>query len=217
MKRFFAVSLMLLTLSPALDAQEHARQSSQSAQGGTVKKTPKTTRRRTPTRRTTRRKSSVAKKPVPPAADGWEKFSSTDGRFSVLVPLIPTNRTETVESEHGPYTTHLFVAKDAIERVFIIGWVDYDPAFNFNRQSEMEANRDEFVKGVKARLLSTRTVIIDGYRTIEFTAENDEKVFKSRVYMVGRRPYQITVGLPKGQEDSASVDRFLNSFKVSLN
>ena len=225
MKRFFTVSLVLLVLSPVLDAQEHVKQSSQTAQGGAIKKTtPKrsSTRRRTGTRRrgTTRitaRTPTVPKITAPPGEVAWEKVSSTVGRFSVLMPVLPTDKTETVASEHGPYTTHLLVARDAVERVFLVGWVDYHPTFNFNRQAEMEANRDEFVKGVGARLLSSRAITIDGYRALEFTAENNETIFTSRVYMVGRRPYQIAIGLPKGQENPASVDLFLNSFKVSLN
>lgn len=224
MKRFFAVLLMSMVVSPALDAQGYVKQSSQTAQGGTIKTTPKrsSTRRRTPTRRpgTTRRTARtppVPKITAPPGEAAWENVSSIIGRFSVLMPVPPTDKTETVESEHGPYTTHLYVARDAIERVFLVGWVDYHPTFNFNRQAEMEANRDNFVKGVNAKLLSSRTTTIDGYRTLEFTAENEEKIFTSRVYMVGRRPYQIVIGLPKGQENAASVDLFLNSFKVSVN
>ena len=232
MKRFLVISLMILVISPALDAQEHARQSSQSAQGGTVKTTPRRRSTRRPTgtrrRRTTRKTAStpsVPKTAVAPTSEvPWEKFSSTEGRFSVLIPIAPTDRTETVNTEHGPYTTHLFVGRDTvekerdtIERVFIIGWVDYQPTFNFNKQAEMEANRDEFVRGMGAKLLTTRKVTIDGYQALEFTAENHEMVFKSRVYMVGRRPYQIVIGLQKGQDDAASVDRFLNSFKVNLN
>ena len=217
MKRFLAISLMLLVLSPVLDAQEHAGQSSQTAQGGTVKTTPR--RRSTRKRRTPTRRRGTTRKTVPtpkPTEVGWEKFSSIDGRFSVLMPVTPTDKTETIASDPWPYTTHLLVGRDAIERVFLIGWVDYHPAFNFNKQSELEANRDEFVKGVGAKLLTSRTITIDGYRTLEFTAENEEKVYKSRVYMVGRRPYQIVIGLPKGQDDTASINLFFNSFKVSL-
>jgi hypothetical protein len=99
--------------------------------------------------------------------------------------------------------------------VYLIGWVDYDPSFNFNRQAELEANRDNFVKGINAKLITTRPTMIDGYSAIEFTAETDDRVFKSRVYMVGRRPYQIVIGSPKGQDDSVNVNRFFNSFKVS--
>jgi hypothetical protein len=34
--------------------------------------------------------------------------------------------------------------------------------------------------------------------------------------MVGRRPYQIVIGYPKGEGAIAPVARFFNSFKVSL-
>jgi hypothetical protein len=146
-------------------------------------------------------------------ASGWVKFNSEEGSFSVLMPETPTDKTETTESSHGPYTTHLFVVRDTTN-VYLIGWVDYDPSFNFNRQAELEANRDNFVKGINATLVSTHPTIIDGYSALEFTAETEDRIFKSRVYMVGRRPYQIVVGSPKGTDDAAIVNRFFNSFKV---
>ena len=145
---------------------------------------------------------------------GWVKFSSELGRFSVLMPEIPPEKTETVNSAHGPYTTHLFVVKDTTS-VYLIGWVDYDPSFNFNRQAELEANRDNFVKGINATLLNSRGTVIDGYSAIEFSAETADRIFKSRVFLVGRRPYQLVIGSPKGIDDTASVERFFNSFKVS--
>jgi hypothetical protein len=134
------------------------------------------------------------------------------------MPETPTDKTETTQSEHGPYTTHLFITRDKVtSNVFLIGWVDYDPSFNFNKQSELAANRDNFVKGIKATLLTTRPLQIDGYQALEFVAETTEMVFKSRIYMVGRRPYQIVIGFPKGDEDTLTTNRFFNSFKVRLN
>jgi hypothetical protein len=150
-----------------------------------------------------------------PDPAGWVNFDSDDGHFSVLVPETPTDKTETTDSAHGPYTTHLFVVKDT-QNVYLIGWVDYDPSFNFNRQAELEANRDNFVKGIAATLISSRPTVIDGYSVIEFTAETGDRTFKSRVFMVGRRPYQIVVGYPKGVEMPGEVSKFLNSFKVRL-
>jgi hypothetical protein len=189
MKRFLPLLITTLALSLSIRAQEHSR--------------------RPPTPPTTT---------TPPARidnGGWANFTSEEGHFSVLMPEIPTDKTETVDSAHGPYTTHLFIVRDTTS-VYLIGWVDYDPSFNFNRQAELEANRDNFVKGINAHLVSTRPTMIDGYSAIEFTAETDDRVFKSRVYMVGRRPYQIVIGSPKGLDDSVSVNRFFNSFKVSL-
>jgi hypothetical protein len=189
MTRFFAVAIIILAASLSLSAQEHSKR----PPTGTPSTTP------------------------PPAntadASGWVKFTSEAGHFSVLMPEAPTDKAETVDSSHGPYTTHLFIVKDE-QSVYLIGYVDYDPNFNFNRQAELEANRDNFVKGINATLVSTRTTTIDGYNALEFTAETVDRVFKSRVYMVGRRPYQIVIGSPKGFDDTASVNRFFNSFKV---
>ena len=190
MKRFLAISLVMLGLSIAIKAQEHSPR-------------PAATPSNTPA-------------PVPAMeASGWVKFASDEGHFSVLVPDSPVEKAETTDSTHGPYTTHLFVVKGTT--VYLIGWVDYDPSFNFNRQAELEANRDNFVKGLSATLLSTRSTIISGYSAIEFSAETPDRIFKSRVFLVGRRPYQIVIGSPKGTDDTANVTRFFNSFKVSPN
>ena len=189
MKRLLAISIITLGLSFSHSAQEHSKRPT-----GT----------------------STPSQPATSAVDtgGWVKFTSEPGHFSVLLPEIPTDKSETVNSEHGPYTTHLFIVRDTTS-VYLIGWVDYAPEFNFNRQAELEANRDNFVKGVNAKLLTTRNTMIDGYSALEFSAETTDRVFKSRVYMVGRRPYQVVIGLPKGQDDAVNVNRFFNSFKVS--
>ena len=190
MKRFLAISIMMLGLSISLKGQEHSPR-------------PSATPSNTP----------------PPVtamdASGWVKFISDEGHFSVMVPETPTEKSDTVDSAHGPYTTHLFIVKGTT--VYLIGWVDYDPSFNFNRQAELEANRDNFVKGLTATLVSTRATVVNGYSAIEFTAETTDKIFKSRVFLVGRRPYQIVIGSPKGTDDTANVNRFFNSFKVTPN
>lgn len=189
MKRFLALAIITLGISFTLNAQEHGN--------------------RPPVR--------PSNTPAPANtsdANGWVKFTSPEGHFSVLMPEIPQDKAETTDSSHGPYTTHLFIVKDTTS-VYLIGWVDYDPSFNFNRQAELEANRDNFVKGINATLVSTRPTVVDGYSGLEFTAETGDRVFKSRVFLVGRRPYQIVIGSPKGLDDTAITERFFNSFKVS--
>ena len=209
MKKFLTISALALALSYSLSAQEHGRPRSTPAPAPTppITRTPVTRTPATATA-TTVRDSSVRD------VSGWIKFSSAAGRFSVLMPEAPTDKAETTQSEHGPYTTHLFIVRDTIS-VYLIGWVDYDPSFNFNRQAELEANRDNFVKGINATLLTSSPTTIDGYQAIEFVAETTERVFKSRVYLVGRRPYQIVIGTTKGKDDSVQTSRFFNSFKIT--
>jgi hypothetical protein len=195
MTRFLTITAIGLAFCVSLSAQEHSK-----PRGSTP--TPPSTGTAQPMR-----DSSV------PDGNGWVRFTSGAGRFSVLMPQTPTDRAETKKSEHGPYTTHLFIVKNGAN-VYLIGWVDYDPSFNFNRQAELAANRDNFIKELNATLLTSSPTTIDGYNAIEFVAETTDRVFKSRVYMVGRRPYQIVIGTPKGQDDSVQTSKFFDSFKI---
>jgi hypothetical protein len=203
MKKFLPLLIITLALSFSLSAQEHS---------------PRPTSTPRPAPPSTPRPATPSSTPPPNKvvdSSGWAHFTSDEGNFSVLMPQIPKEQTETTQSSHGPYTTHLFIVRHD-PNVYLIGWVDYDPSFNFNRQAELEANRDNFVKGIKATLVTSRPTIIDGYSALEFTAETEDRIFKSRVYMVGRRPYQIVIGTPKDQDETASITRFFNSFKVRL-
>ena len=87
MKRFLALAIITVGMSFPLSAQEHSSR-------------PPSTPSNTPAPNNT--------------ADngGWANFSSDTGRFSVLMPEIPTEKTETTNSAHGPYTTHLFIVKN---------------------------------------------------------------------------------------------------------
>ena len=201
MKSLLAIAIITLASSFSLNAQEHTPR----PPVGTPTPVPRTT----PTVPRTTPPNNVAD------SSGWVRFTSEAGRFSVLMPELPNAETpQTTPSEHGPYTTHLFITRTPTS-VYLIGWVDYDPNFNFNRQQELEANRDNFVKGVQATLMDSRALTIDGYNAIEFIAETDTRRFKSRVYMVGRRPYQIVIASQKTEDDPVSTSRFFNSFKVS--
>src|SRR5688572_3624156 len=93
MKKIFAILTMTLAFSFSLSAQEHSPRPAGTPRPATPSSTP----------------------PAYNAMDtsGWVKFTSDQGHFSVLMPEIPEDKTETTPSAQGPYTTHLFIVKDA--------------------------------------------------------------------------------------------------------
>lgn len=157
--------------------------------------------------------NSTARRTPSTSASSWVRVNSDEGHFSVLLPELVKDQTETKSTAKGPYTTHLFVARTT-KGVYFVGWVDYDPSFNFGIQSELEANRDNFVKGVQGTLLSTTRITLNGNPGLEFTAETPQMFYKSRVYIVGRRPYQLIAGSNKGQDNADNVAQFFESFEV---
>jgi len=145
----------------------------------------------------------------------WVRFDSRVGQFTMLLPQMPSEKIEIVASTGGPYTSHVFSVK-ANNTTFLVGWVDYNEKFKFGSQSELNANRDNFIKEIKGKLVSSNNTTFDGYQGLEFVAETGDTVYKSRVVIVGRRPYQLIAGTTKGVDDSANTMRFFESFKIKI-
>ena len=146
----------------------------------------------------------------------WVKFSPAGSPFTVLMPTQPKEDKKSSDSPHGPYTTMLFTSVSPEREIYLVGWVDYDPSFNFGVQAELEANRDNLVKNLKATLLGTTPVKLGTHPGIEFKAELTGKVdIVSRVYIVGRRPYQLIAVTPAGRDASANLKRFFSSFQLA--
>ena len=131
------------------------------------------------------------------------------------MPLEPKEEKKTSESPNGPYTTYLYTSISPEREIYLVGWVDYDPKFKFGVQAELEANRDNFVKNVKATLLSTTPIKLGTHPGIEFKAEIPGRAdIVSRVYIVGRRPYQLITVTPAGRDAAANRERFVSSFRL---
>jgi hypothetical protein len=147
---------------------------------------------------------------------GWVKFSPPGSPFTVLMPAEPIEDKEAVESSpNGPYTTTLYSSVSPEREIYLVGWADYDPKFNFGVQAELEANRDNFIKSTNAKLLSTTPIKLGTHPGIEFKAEMTGKAdIVSRVYIVGRRPYQLIALTPVGRDASANRERFFSSFRL---
>ena len=143
----------------------------------------------------------------------WVKFNSAPGGFSVLLPAEPREEKKNTDSPHGPYTTVLYISK-ADSEVYLAGWVDYDPKFNFDPVKELEANRDNLVKTVNGKLLTSKKITLSGYQGLEFTGENARIAFKSQVFIVGKRPYLLCYVFPPGQESAPNGAKFFSSFQL---
>lgn len=127
---------------------------------------------------------------------------------------IDKNETETTAKvpEAAPLTSHMFV-KRTEKSVFMAAWVDYAPGYKPDTLGEMNANRDNFIKGL-CTLTSTQNIRLGMVPGIEFRCESKTTTFKARVYMLGSRPIMIVAGTTKGVDDSTNVETFFNSFEI---
>jgi hypothetical protein len=140
----------------------------------------------------------------------WIKVAPVGGGFSVMMPAKP-------EEEVRPgddFTTHLFsVTTD--NALYFVAYGDYAPSVRVNVDEELAANRDRFLNGLNATLTNTKQLTLAGRKGIEFTGENDQASFKSRVFIFGVRFHQIAVAVFKGKNDTENSNRFFASFELT--
>lgn len=155
---------------------------------------------------------------LPVLAQGL-KFSPPGGRFTIDFPGTeePTESTETKTGTGAafPLTTSVFLQRDG-QLLTLAGWVDYNPKWNFDPRGEMNANRDNFLKGsLEGKVTSEKDIKIGGYQGIEFFADiKGDRTVRGRVYIVGKRPYLLIGIAPKGTE-TVRIEKFMSSFKLT--
>ena len=137
----------------------------------------------------------------------WFKIEPLGGGFSVMMPDKPQEGTRIGED----FSIHLFTV-NAADGIYIASYGDYAPSVHVDVDAELVANRDNFVKGLSAKMTDSQRITIDGRAGLEFSAENDDAVIKSRIFLFGNRVHQIAVAITNGRSDSENVKRFFASF-----
>jgi TonB family protein len=157
------------------------------------------------------------------SAASWQEYASAEGRFSILFPGTPKAEVQSVEIQGGQFQIHVHRLK-AISEYGVI-YADYPvPVDDPNVAKQV---LDEGVKGavaeVGAAILSVTEISLNGYPGRSFKEKlPNGSILKGKMYLVGRRMYQIAVTLPKpdatpdgGKADEQLADKFLDSFKLN--
>lgn len=145
----------------------------------------------------------------------WKEFSSKEGRFKVLLPGKPQERKQPV----GNNIEQVQYLIDGGDRAYLIAYQDdanFKNADDAVVKQALGAGRDAAVASLKGKLLSQKEFKFDKkYSGLEFQIDiPDSGIYRSRIFMVKERLYQITVLGPKDVATSKEADKFLDSFKL---
>jgi hypothetical protein len=141
------------------------------------------------------------------ATQEWIRFAPPNGGFVVMMPDKPKEDVDVKDS----FTTHLFTVSVG-QAVYLVGFGDYAPSVRLDPQKELEANRDNFNKGLNATLRTSTPYNIDGRMGLEFTSETNSANLKSRVFIVGNRVIQLATLVSKNSNEQRNIEKFLDSF-----
>ncbi|HEY0319928.1 MAG TPA: hypothetical protein VGC66_03060 [Pyrinomonadaceae bacterium] len=140
----------------------------------------------------------------------WTKFSSPVGGFSVLIPERPLQDDQSKDTRVGKVVMHFFTARSQ-GGVFIVAYADYAIG---EVKRELDANRDSFLKGMKATLVSESDIKLQENPGREIKAVRDELSIRSRIFLVGKRYYQLVTITPATLAGNVEADKFLTSFEL---
>lgn len=156
--------------------------------------------------------------------DSWKVFSSTEGRFSILLPGTPKEETEEVDTPSGKFEIHKLTLRTFAD----YGVIYADYPMQINDSATANQILDNGAKGavaeVNSELLSMTKISLDGHpgRLLK-ERMRDGSILRAKMLLVGQRLYQVAITTPKEEGVKAeaisffdsTASKFLDSFKLT--
>ena len=143
----------------------------------------------------------------------WKRFTSQQGRFSIVMPGTPIER-----KEGGLSLFELIRDEESVR--YSVGFLDLPaaPGNDKKLQNEVYSGVENGAAKDKGELLSFRTIQLNGFpgREMNFKLP-DDLVAKWRVYIVNKRAYFVNVTTTTQNQAeglATSIDVFLSSFRL---
>jgi uncharacterized protein involved in copper resistance len=153
-----------------------------------------------------------------PAA--WKEFTSKEGHFKVMMPGTPKEMKSKIPGAKGEIIDLTMDMVDAGKFVHVVAYQDNAQAAA-NAEQEKQAltiARNAIAARFQGKILSTKDVkLADKYDGMEVQIEVPQLngIYRSRLYLVGKRLYHVTVIGPKELTAGKESDNYLDSFKVT--
>jgi hypothetical protein len=149
------------------------------------------------------------------------EFTSSEGRFRVLMPGTPTEQPEGEDTFAGPASGKRFLAvvgtpETERYRGYGVSYIDYPERYIRSMSAEkiFKEQKDSVVPS-DGSLVQERTMTISGHRGFELeVAWHDGKTVVFHMYLVEQRLYMVVAKYPGGTRPP-EVDAFFNSFQLT--
>lgn len=148
---------------------------------------------------------------------GLKEFKSPDNSFTVMLPKDVREEKQAVNTQLGPIEFLSYNAK-AKHQQFTIAYSDYPDSFVAATDPKilLDGSRDGAVRNIQGTLLSETIIDLKGHAGRELRIEGPQKiVLKSRIYLVGKRLYQIMAVSEPDHSFDKKIDEVFSSFKIN--
>jgi hypothetical protein len=144
----------------------------------------------------------------------WTQFTSANGDFTVLLPEVATETTQTVPRTDGPVTLRSVAAAAGPGAGYSIMIGDAPDDAGEGLTARLDHLEADFVQRSNGKLLARSTISSGSVVGRELRVASTERSLRVRIFVVNRHVYQVLVIRPPGAEESVLDERFLGSFTL---
>lgn len=156
----------------------------------------------------------------------WIELKPENGNCSIQMPSQPTAQEKIVNSEIGELKTKMFFLQPANgsdeNKLYGLSFADYPEGTIHSDSTNLlkdffDNSRDQAIENVHGKLLSETIIKINGYpgRESRIDFKNGLAIIKHRTYLVKNRIYILQVITLTENSYNVSINRFLDSFKLT--
>src|SRR5262245_22312252 len=151
----------------------------------------------------------------------WFRYSSSEGRYSILMPEAPKLSSQETTGGDGTKLTQYLASLAKPNAVYIAAYFDRSSNSTFS----LDKARDGMLEKVNGTLVNQNPIALGSYSGLEFraiakTAAGEEFVVRARVYDVDFRVYVLQYIVSRTSESPVIAregDKFFNSFMLATN
>lgn len=148
----------------------------------------------------------------------WVKYTSAEGRYSVLMPQQPSLKSQEATAATGETFTQYMAQTSDADSYYMLSYFDYTTNMAFS----LDKGRDGMVTAVNGTLLSEQAITLGGQpgRDIKVSATNSgiALIIRARIYNIGTRVYVLQHMFTKATDttaNAAKTTKFFDSFKLT--
>ncbi len=146
------------------------------------------------------------------AAEAWELVKPDNLGFSVEFPGKPEYKEE--EGDDGGKIRTYAVKSPAAAYDVTIWDLPEEATAPENVSQFLDNFRERNLDGITAKLRAETKIEIGGHPARDVTADVMGMVWRGRIVVAGNRLYQIVAIVSKAEEQSATTEKYLLSFKL---
>ena len=153
----------------------------------------------------------------------WKEFSPKGGRFSLLMPGVPTEKVSIDDTVVGPLESHSFLLKAVqgdYKAGYLFSYADYPQEKRgvLSDAEFLESFYVAFQEKYDGDVIYKKKIKFENYEGIEYKCTSKiqpSNIVMCRDYLIGSRLLTLSAVMPKKQFERGDAMKYLDSLKLT--